>query len=99
MATTVLTHITHWRDYLELCKPKVVALIVFTAMVGMFLATPGWVPLNALIAGTLGIGLAAASAAAGCSRSNAWAATVPSVETAPEATEGSVASASMRICG
>jgi len=64
MATTVLTHITHWRDYLELCKPKVVALIVFTAVVGMFLATPGWVPLNALIAGTLGIGLAAASAAA-----------------------------------
>lgn len=64
MATTVLTHISHWRDYLELCKPKVVALIVFTAVVGMFLATPGWVPLNALIAGTLGIGLAAASAAA-----------------------------------
>jgi protoheme IX farnesyltransferase len=64
MATTVLTHITHWRDYLELCKPKVVALIVFTAVVGMFLATPGWVPLNALLAGTLGIGLAAASAAA-----------------------------------
>lgn len=64
MATTVLTQITHWRDYLELCKPKVVALIVFTAVVGMFLATPGWVPLNALIAGTLGIGLAAASAAA-----------------------------------
>jgi protoheme IX farnesyltransferase len=64
MATTVLTHINHWRDYLELCKPKVVALIVFTAVVGMFLATPGWVPLDALIAGTLGIGLAAASAAA-----------------------------------
>jgi len=64
--TTVLTQrvFTHWRDYLELCKPKVVALIVFTAVVGMFLATPGWVPLNALLAGTLGIGLAAASAAA-----------------------------------
>ena len=50
--------------YFELCKPKVVALIVFTAVVGMFLATPGWPPLSALIAGTLGIGLAASSAAA-----------------------------------
>jgi protoheme IX farnesyltransferase len=53
-----------WRDYYELCKPKVVFLIVFTAIVGMFLATPGMVPLQALVFGTLGIGLAAASAAA-----------------------------------
>jgi len=52
-----------WRDYLGLCKPKIVALIVFTAVVGMFLAVPGMVPLDALIFGTLGIGLAAASAA------------------------------------
>ncbi|MDZ7748025.1 MAG: heme o synthase [Halofilum sp. (in: g-proteobacteria)] len=36
--------IAHWRAYLELCKPKVVALIVFTAMVGMLLAVPGAVP-------------------------------------------------------
>ncbi|MGK2926336.1 MAG: heme o synthase [Lysobacterales bacterium] len=50
--------------YFELCKPRVVALIVFTAVVGMFLAVPGWPPLSALIAGTLGIGLAASSAAA-----------------------------------
>ena len=50
--------------YFELCKPRVVALIVFTAIVGMFLAVPGWPPWNALIAGTLGIGLAASSAAA-----------------------------------
>ena len=50
--------------YFELCKPKVVYLIVFTAVVGMFLAVPTWPPLNALVAGTLGIGLAAASAAA-----------------------------------
>ncbi len=50
--------------YFELCKPKVVYLIVFTAIVGMFLAVPGWPPLNALIAGTMGIGLAASSAAA-----------------------------------
>jgi heme o synthase len=52
------------RDYLELCKPKVVALIVFTAIVGMLLAVPGAVPLDGLVFGTLGIGLAAASAAA-----------------------------------
>jgi protoheme IX farnesyltransferase len=50
--------------YLELCKLKVVYLIVFTAIVGMFLAVPGWPPLSALLAGTLGIGLAASSAAA-----------------------------------
>ena len=55
---------TRIRDYYELTKPKVVALIVFTAVVGMFLATPGMVPLDILILGTLGIGLAAASAAA-----------------------------------
>lgn len=53
-----------WRDFVGLCKLKVVALIVFTAVVGMFLATPGMVPLNALVFGTLGIGMAAASAAA-----------------------------------
>src|SRR6056297_3423083 len=51
-------------DYLELCKPKVVSLIVFTAVVGMFLAVPGLVPLDKLLFGTLGIGLAASSAAA-----------------------------------
>ncbi|MES1932190.1 protoheme IX farnesyltransferase [Salinisphaera shabanensis T35B1] len=51
-------------DYYELCKPRVVLLIVFTAMVGMFLATPGMVPIDALLFGTLGIGLMAASAAA-----------------------------------
>jgi protoheme IX farnesyltransferase len=53
-----------WRDYYELCKPRVVGLIVFTAMVGMFLATPGLVPLPAFLLGTVGIGLSAASAAA-----------------------------------
>jgi protoheme IX farnesyltransferase len=52
------------RQYLELTKPRVVALIVFTAVIGMFLAVPGMVPLRPLIAGTIGIWLAAASAAA-----------------------------------
>ncbi len=56
--------IRHWRDYYELCKPRVVALIVFTAIVGMFLSTPGMVPWDVLLLGTLGIGLAASSAAA-----------------------------------
>ena len=53
-----------FHQYLALCKPRVVVLIVFTAVVGMFLAVPGWPPLSALLAGTLGIGLAASSAAA-----------------------------------
>lgn len=53
-------------DYYELCKPRVVMLIVFTAVIGMFLAvpTPQDLPLIETIFGTLGIGLAAASAAA-----------------------------------
>jgi protoheme IX farnesyltransferase len=51
-------------DYYELCKPRVVALIIFTAIVGMLLATPGMVPWQPLLFGTLGIGMAAASAAA-----------------------------------
>ena len=53
-----------FHQYLALCKPRVVVLIVFTAVVGMFLAVPGWPPLIASLAGTLGIGLAASSAAA-----------------------------------
>lgn len=53
-----------FNQYLELCKPRVVILIVFTAVVGMFLAVPGWPPLLPLLAGTLGIALAASSAAA-----------------------------------
>ena len=52
------------KPYLELTKPRVVALIAFTAVVGMFLATPGFVPLDVLVLATLGISLAAGSAAA-----------------------------------
>ena len=55
--------IARWRLYLALTKPKVVALIILTAVVGTLLATPGWPPLDALLLGNLGIGLAAASAA------------------------------------
>jgi protoheme IX farnesyltransferase len=54
---------TNWRDYYELTKPRVVFLIVFTAVVGMFLSVPGVPPATALLFGTLGIGLAASSAA------------------------------------
>lgn len=53
-----------WRRYLELCKPKVVALIAFTALVGMLLSTHGAVPLVPFLAGLAGISLAAASGAA-----------------------------------
>ena len=52
------------REYYELCKPRVVMLIVFTAVIGMFLAVPGLPPLDRLLWGTLGIALQAASAAA-----------------------------------
>lgn len=51
-------------DYLQLCKLKVVGLIVFTAVVGMFLAVPGLPPLDTLVLASLGIGMAASSAAA-----------------------------------
>ena len=52
-----------WRRYLELTKPRVVALIIFTAVVGTLLASPGAPPLEALVWGNLGIALAAACAA------------------------------------
>jgi heme o synthase len=53
-----------WRDYLELCKPRVVALMLLTALVGMYLASPGWVPLSTVLFSLLGIGCCAGSAAA-----------------------------------
>jgi heme o synthase len=53
-----------WRQFFALTKPRVVSLIVFTAVIGMFLATPGLPPLSAVIYGTLGIALVAGAAAA-----------------------------------
>lgn len=53
-----------YKDYLELCKPKVVLLMLLTVVVGMYLAVPGWVPIDLLMASLLGIGLSAGSAAA-----------------------------------
>ena len=52
------------RAFYALTKPRVVSLLVFTAVIGMFLATPGMVPARVLLAGTLGIALVAGAAAA-----------------------------------
>ncbi len=62
MSANLETYV-EWRDYYELTKPRVVTLIVFTAIVGMFLSVPGWPGLMPLVFGTLGIGMAASSAA------------------------------------
>ncbi len=53
-----------WRDYLELTKPNVVALMILTTVIGMLLSVPGMVPLRVLLLGNLGIALCAGSAAA-----------------------------------
>jgi heme o synthase len=53
-----------WRDYKELTKPNVVALMILTSIIGMFMAVPGMVPLQALVLGNLGIALVAGAAAA-----------------------------------
>ena len=53
----------NWRDYYEMCKPRVVMLMILTSLVGMFLAVPGMVSLDVLIFGNLGIALVAASGA------------------------------------
>ena len=53
-----------WRDYLELCKPNVVVVMIVTSVIGMFLAVPGMVPIDVLVLGNLGIALSAGSAAA-----------------------------------
>ena len=55
--------LTSWRDYLELTKPRVVLLMLLCSLAGMLLATPGWVPVDILVFGNLGIALVAASAA------------------------------------
>jgi protoheme IX farnesyltransferase len=52
-----------WRDFYEMCKPRVVMLMILTSLVGMFLAVPGMVPIDILILGNLGIALVAASGA------------------------------------
>ncbi|MBM3346077.1 MAG: protoheme IX farnesyltransferase [Betaproteobacteria bacterium] len=64
MMLTSTAHFLQLRQLYALTKPRVVLLIVFCAVIGMFLATPGAVPLKILVAGTLGIWLVAGAAAA-----------------------------------
>ena len=59
-----VTLASRFSQFYQLTKPRVVSLIVFTAVIGMFMATPGMVPLQALLAGTLGIAFTAGAAAA-----------------------------------
>lgn len=58
-----VTLAARWQDYLALCKPRIVAMIVFTAIVGMLLSMPAAAPLDLMLISSLGIWLAAASAA------------------------------------
>jgi protoheme IX farnesyltransferase len=66
MTSLALSHgpLRRARQFLALTKPRVVILITFTAVIGMFLGAPGWPPLNAVLFGTIGIALAAGAAAA-----------------------------------
>ncbi|MFP6851906.1 MAG: heme o synthase [Pseudomonadales bacterium] len=65
MSDVSIDNVRHvWRDYLELCKPRVVLLMLMCAAVGMFLSVPGAVPPNIILYGLVGIALVAASAAA-----------------------------------
>lgn len=52
-----------WRDYYEMTKPNVVLLLLLTALVGMCLSTPGWLPWQPLVAGLMGIGALSSAAA------------------------------------
>ncbi len=63
-SASALTSPATWRDYYELCKPRVVLLMLLTSIIGMFMATPGMVPWQILLFGNLGIALCAGSAAA-----------------------------------
>ena len=63
MATLTAAQSASWRDYYEMTKPRVVLLMLLCALVGMFMAVPGMVPLDKLVFGLIGIGLVAGSAA------------------------------------
>ncbi len=63
-SSTLLGARANWRDYYELCKPRVVLLMLLTSVIGMFMATPGMVRWQVLLFGNLGIALCAGSAAA-----------------------------------
>jgi len=63
MTTLALAEV-RFRQFLALAKPRVVSLIVFVAMIGMFLAVPGLPPVVPFVFGTVGIALVAGAAAA-----------------------------------
>lgn len=63
-AAVKATSTANLKSFFSLCKPRVTALIVFTAIIGMFMATPGMLPLQLLIATTVGIAFASGAAAA-----------------------------------
>jgi len=62
-SSEILISQASWRDYYQLTKPGVVALMLLTSVIGMLLAMPGMVPLDVLLLGNVGIGLCAGSAA------------------------------------
>lgn len=62
--TQAVAMLASLKNFYALCKPRVTALIVFTALIGMFLATPGMVPWKILVATTLGIAFTSGAAAA-----------------------------------
>ncbi|MEH6548547.1 MAG: heme o synthase [Pseudomonadales bacterium] len=64
MSEDIQAKAVSWRDYLEMTKPTVVALMILTTVIGMLLSVPGMVPWNVLIWGNVGIALCAGSAAA-----------------------------------
>lgn len=61
--TTAKQATARWQDYLELTKPRVVALMIVTSAIGMLLSTPGAIPWSIMLLGNLGIALCAGSAA------------------------------------
>lgn len=64
VASQSFSILSHWRDYYEITKPRVVALLVLTALVGMSLSVPSTIPWQLLIPAMLGIGLLSSAAAA-----------------------------------
>ncbi len=63
MSQSIGIKIATWRDYYEMCKPRVVMMMILTSLVGMFLAVPAMVPIKVLLWGNLGVALVASAGA------------------------------------
>ncbi|MEI7949776.1 MAG: heme o synthase [Gammaproteobacteria bacterium] len=63
MSQSIGIKIATWRDYYEMCKPRVVMMMILTSLVGMFLAVPALVPIHVLLWGNLGVALVASAGA------------------------------------